>query len=130
VRNCFNRVDEYTYGTKGHGNMRADGDVKDAHGLDFKYGDFDQEHYTLVEAIRRNLPYSEGHYGATSSMTAILGRMATYSGNIVKWDEAVEKGKCEASGMENFTWDSTPPVVPDQDGIYPGAIPGIYNPFA
>jgi hypothetical protein len=63
-------------------------------------------------------------------MTAILGRMATYSGNIVKWDEAVEKGKCEAPGMENFTWDSTPPVVPDQDGIYPGAIPGIYNPFA
>lgn len=130
VRNCFNRVDEYAFGTKGHGNMRAGGDVKDVNGLDFKYGDYDQEHYTWVDAIRRNLPYNEGHFGATSSMTAVLGRMATYSGNIVKWDEAVENGKCEAPGIENFTWDSTPPVVPDEDGVYPGAIPGIYNPFA
>ena len=84
---------------------------------------------TLVDAIRRDLPYNEGHFGATSSMTAVLGRMATYSGKIVKWDEAVEKGKHEAPGIESYTWDTTAPVVPDDKGIYPGAVPGIYNPF-
>ncbi len=127
---CFNRVDEHAFGTKGQGNMQAGGDVKDRNGVPFKHGNaYQQEHYALVEAIRKNLPYNEGDYGATSSFTSVLGRMATYSGKIIKWDEAAEKGKCEAPGMENYTWQSTPPVVPDANGVYPGAIPGRYNPF-
>ncbi len=72
----------------------------------------------------------EGHFGATSSMTAVLGRMATYSGNIVKWDEAVAKGRNESPGIENYTMESTPPVAPDENGQYPIAVPGLYNPFA
>ena len=104
--------------------------MKDANGVEFKFGDYDQEHYALVEAIRNNLPYNEGHFGATSSFTAVLGRMATYSGNIVKWDEAAENGRCEAPGIEDYTWDTTPPVVRGDDGNYPDAVPGIYNPFA
>lgn len=130
AQNCFEKVDEYAYGTKGNGPMRAEGDVKDANGVEFKFGDYDQEHYALVEAIRRNLPYNEGPIGATSSMTSVLGRMATYSGKEVEWDKAVAKGKCEAPGMENYTWDTTPPIMPDAEGIYPRAIPGEYNPFA
>ena len=111
--------------------MQDRGDVKDRSGVPFKFGNpYQQEHFALVEAIRNNLPYNEGHYGATSSFTAVLGRMATYSGKIIKWDEAVEKGKPEAPGIENYTWDSTPPVVPDEDGRYPEARPGQYNPFA
>jgi myo-inositol 2-dehydrogenase / D-chiro-inositol 1-dehydrogenase len=129
VRNTFERVDEYAFGTQGRGNMRSGGDVKDVHGLEFKFGDFDQEHYTLVEAIRNDLAYNEGYYGATSSMTAVLGRMATYSGRIVKWDDAVEKGRDVAPGIENYDWDTTPPVVPNEEGIYPEAIPGQYEPL-
>ena len=34
--------------------------------------------------------------GAVSSMTAVLGRMATYSGQVVKWDDAVAKGPTRA----------------------------------
>ena len=45
-----------------------------------------------VKAIRDNDKYNEGWYGATSSMTAVLGRMATYSGQVVHWDDAVAKG--------------------------------------
>ena len=51
-----------------------------------------QEHKDLIAAIRSGTKYNEGHHGATSSMTAVLGRMATYSGQLVKWDEAVEEG--------------------------------------
>jgi len=130
VKGCFNRVSEAAFGTQGRGGMTADGDVLDRGGIPFKFGDYDQEHYALVEAIRKNTPYNEGHYAATSSFTAVLGRMATYSGKIVKWDEAVEKGKALAPGIENYTWDTTPPVVPDENGVYPGAVPGEYNPLA
>ncbi len=63
--------------------MRAGGDEKDVNGVEFKFPNpYEQEHYALVEAIRNNLPYNEGHFGATSSFTAVLGRMATYSGKI------------------------------------------------
>ena len=56
--------------------------------------------------------------------------MATYSGKIIKWDEAVAKGKELAPGLADYTWDTTPPVVRDANGNYPYAIPGEYNPFA
>ncbi len=109
--------------------MRGEGDAKDRNGVPFQFGDYDQEHFALVEAIRKGLPYNEGHYGATSSFTAVLGRMATYSGKRIKWDDAVKRGKEEAPGIADYTWDTTPPVVPNEDGIYPIAYPGRYNPF-
>jgi hypothetical protein len=137
AQGCWGNVSEFAFGTKGRASMQTGGDVKDVNGLEFKFVDdkgrdkpYVQEHYALVDAIRRNLPYNEGHFGATSSMTAVLGRMATYSGQVVKWDEAVAKGKCEAPGIENYTWDTTPPVVPEADGTYPRNVPGEYSPFA
>jgi myo-inositol 2-dehydrogenase / D-chiro-inositol 1-dehydrogenase len=130
VRNAFNSVSEYAFGTKGRGGMTAGGDITDVGGLEFKFGDYDQEHYALVEAIRNNTPYNEGHFGATSSMTAVLGRMATYSGRAIKWDEAVAKGRDEAPGIESYTMESDPPIMPDANGQYPIVFPGEYNPFA
>jgi len=77
----------------------------------------------LIDAIVVGRPYNEGDYGATSTMTAILGRMATYSGKVVRWDEAL------ASDLdlmpEKLAWDATPRVQPGPDGIYPCAIPGV-----
>jgi len=130
VKGCFNRVSEHAFGSQGSGGMTDSGNVLDRGGVPFKFGDYDQEHFALVEAIRNDTSYNEGHYGATSSFTAVLGRMATYSGKIVKWDEAVEKGKDLAPGIENYTMDTTPPVLPDEDGQYPHAVPGEYDPFA
>ncbi len=130
VANVFNRVAEYAFGSKGNGGMTDSGDATDVGGVPFKFGDYDQEHYALVEAIRKGTPYNEGHFGATSSFTAVLGRMATYSGKVIKWDEAVEKGSDLAPGIENFTFESPAPVQPDADGQYPIAEPGLYNPFA
>ncbi len=130
VPKTFSRVDEYAYGTKGKGLMTADGDLTDVNGVAFlSKNPYVQEHVALIDAIRRNLPFNEGRFGAESSMTSVLGRMATYSGREITWDEAVEKGKPESVGMEDFTWDSTPPVVPDKNGVYPQAIPGTYEPF-
>jgi hypothetical protein len=37
------------------------------------------EHDTLQAAIRENTPLNNAYYGAESTMTALLGRMATYS---------------------------------------------------
>ncbi|NEQ55834.1 MAG: hypothetical protein F6K11_38005 [Leptolyngbya sp. SIO3F4] len=56
-------------------------------------------------------------------MTSILGRMATYSGQVVEWDEAM---KSDLSIMpQTFAWDANPPIVPGKDGYYPVPVPGV-----
>ena len=57
----------------------------------------------------------------------MLGGMATYSGKIVKWDEAVENGKALAPGIEEYTGNRHHPIVPNAEGIYPGANPRAHG---
>ena len=86
-----------------------------------------QEHVDLIAAIRKNEKYHEGWYGATSSMTAVLGRMACYSGQVVRWEDAIAKGPNELPAK--FAFDADPPVRPDAAGNYPVPMPGVYKPF-
>jgi len=81
------------------------------------------EHDDLFAAIRNNTPYNEADYGAYSTMTAIMGRMATYSGGMVEWDDAFN---CQTALIPtaDFNWDDAPPVLPDKDGWYHSAHPG------
>ena len=44
----------------------------------------------LVASIVKGKPQNEADSAADSTLTAILGRMATYSGQLVTWDEAVK----------------------------------------
>ena len=80
---------------------------------------FQQEHDDLFDAIRRDKPFNEADYGALSTMTAIMGRMATYSGKLVEWDEAFNsRQELMPSHLE---WNSPPMVLPDAEGNYPVA---------
>jgi predicted dehydrogenase len=90
-------------------------------------GSMVQEHMDLINAIRKDQKYNEGHHGATSSFTAVLGRMATYSGKEVQWKDAAEKGPSEMP--ESFAWDAKPKALPDENGNYPIAVPGVYQPY-
>jgi myo-inositol 2-dehydrogenase/D-chiro-inositol 1-dehydrogenase len=88
---------------------------------------YEQELVDLVNAIRNHKPLNDGWHGAVSSFTAVLGRMATYSGQVVRWDEAVAKGPDEMP--ETYAWDAKPPVLTDKAGNYPMPVPGIYQPY-
>ncbi len=86
-----------------------------------------EEHRALMAAVRNGTEHNEGWHGAASSMTAVLGRMATYSGNIVKWDDAVAKGGTEFP--DSLEWDAPAPVEPDEHGDYPIPVPGVYRAY-
>ncbi|NNE47312.1 MAG: hypothetical protein HKN37_11710 [Rhodothermales bacterium] len=58
-----------------------------------------------------------------ATMTAIMGRMATYSGNIVNWDAALSSNLNLMP--ERFAFDADPPVLPDESGNYPVPVPGV-----
>jgi myo-inositol 2-dehydrogenase/D-chiro-inositol 1-dehydrogenase len=80
------------------------------------------EHYPLLAAIRGDKEHNEAERGALSSLTAIMGRMATYSGKIVEYEAALNS---QIDLMpEKFSMDALPKVLPGPDGLYPVAIPG------
>ena len=47
------------------------------------------EHQFLFNSIRDSKPINNGHYMATSTMMAILGRMTTYTGQTLTWEQAI-----------------------------------------
>jgi myo-inositol 2-dehydrogenase / D-chiro-inositol 1-dehydrogenase len=128
IRGCVSDVSEHAYGTKGTVDLQ-DRRIYKISGPNAWSQDprgeknpYQQEHDDLFDAIRNNKPYNEAVRGAESTMTAIMGRMATYSGVMVNWEEALNS---EISVMpKEFAWDAMPPTVPDERGFYPIPMPG------
>jgi predicted dehydrogenase len=133
IPNCWNAVSEFAHGTEGmaalDSNSRAgDNYIQPKRGERYAYrargnDPYQTEHDDLFAAIREDRSYNEGDNGARSTMAAILGRMCTYSGREISWDEAL---KSERSLMpKEFAWDAEPPVQPNAEGEYPIAVPGV-----
>jgi myo-inositol 2-dehydrogenase/D-chiro-inositol 1-dehydrogenase len=127
IGGCWGSVAEYVQGTKGTSNVSSY-DIRPTTGDAWRYrgpspNPYQVEHDDLFAAIRAGKPYNEAEQGAHSTMTAILGRLATYSGREISWDDAL---KSNVSVMPTeFTWETKPPVLPGANGMYPQAIPGL-----
>ncbi|MEZ4918481.1 MAG: Gfo/Idh/MocA family oxidoreductase [Saprospiraceae bacterium] len=82
------------------------------------------EHDELFAAVARGeYKFADAENAAKSTLTAIMGRMATYSGQEVTWDDALNS---ELNLLpEKFDWKANPKVMPGKDGMYPCAIPGV-----
>jgi len=123
-----NRVNEEFQGTKGYVRI---GEITDYAGkVLWKYegprpNAYQVEHDELHDAIRRDVPLNNAYYGTTSSFSAVLGRMATYSGKVQNFEKALALPY--RTMPENITWDSTPPVVPDAEGNYPLPMPASFK---
>jgi len=129
IRGCFPLVAEYAHGTKGEATMAPGGRLFEITGpqawsrrLKRREDGHQLEHYPFFNAIQENRPYHEAEYGAKSTMVAIMGRMATYSGRQVSWDEAINSDLSEMP--EELDYDALPKVLPDENGWYPVAQPG------
>jgi predicted dehydrogenase len=85
---------------------------------------YQREHDLLFDAIRNDRPYNETERCAKSCLTAIMGRMACESGKMITWEEALASNVQLAPGLEQLTWDSNPPAIPDEHGKYSIAVPG------
>jgi myo-inositol 2-dehydrogenase/D-chiro-inositol 1-dehydrogenase len=127
IGGCWDSVSEHAHGTKGYcdpGRGRIEGDNK----WRFRGGGgnpYQVEHLDLVNSIREGNPLNEAEFGATSSMTSILGRMATYSGREIKWDEALNANY--DLSPKTYSFDAEPPVLPDENGNYKIAVPGKWK---
>jgi hypothetical protein len=83
----------------------------------------DMEQKELFDAVRTGKTINNGHYMCLSSMLAILGQMACYTGQEITWEQAA---KSELSfALPRYGWDVEPPVKLGLNGQYPTAMPGI-----
>jgi predicted dehydrogenase len=84
------RVGEHFIGTKGNSN--AAGRIEGAKSWTFERPEkpispYIQEHTDLIASIRSGKPYNELKQVTESTLTAILGREAAYTGQEIAWDE-------------------------------------------
>ncbi len=80
--------------------------------------------------LRRGELPNEAENGAMSTMTAILGRLATYSGHRIEMSKALANDKSLADIDSLTRMDDTAPVTCDSEGYYPIPVPGVTNAFA
>jgi predicted dehydrogenase len=122
---CFNSVDDLILGTRGRCEPQR-GRITGASNWQYRGPQramHDEEHVALFRAIRSGRPLNNGNYMATSTMLAVMARMATWSGQAISWEQAMKSQQRLAPAA--YTWDTAPPVLPDVHGNYPIAMPGL-----
>lgn len=129
IPGCWNRVAEFARGEKGRVELGNRFIITRKNGENWRYrgqggtNPYQAEHDALFDAIRNDKPFNEAEQGAISTMTAILGRMATYSGKVIRWDQAINSKIQLTTSAEE--WGAKPPILPDENGWYPVAVPGV-----
>jgi len=112
---AYNEVTDYVTGTKGifsNGRIATEGISGET---TWKYTGpkrdmYQVEHDELFAAIRSGKPVNDGVAMAQSTLMAIMGRMAAYTGQVVTWDQAMNSK--EALVPEKLDWNVPLAVTP------------------
>lgn len=130
-----NRVDETFQGTNGRVYLSANnsGQLWDLKGNSLfdhprkgQANPYQTEHDELFESISKGeYNHDDTDYGAKSTLTGIIGRYATYSGKVIKWEEALNANN--SLMPDTYSWDAKPKILPDENGLYPYAQPGSFE---
>lgn len=134
IKGTYAIVDEMIVGTKGVvkcGAMEITSKGNSLYKFDkAKENDpYQTEHDELFASIaKKEYKFADAENGAKATMTSILGRMATYSGEVIEWDKALNSGI--SLQPARYAFDAQPPVLPDANGLYPIATPGVTKFFS
>ena len=134
IPGTMSKVDELLVGTKGKIHCGQAKIVDHGGKVLFQFAKkgepdpYQNEHDELFAAIAKGeYKYADAENGAKSTMTSIMGRMATYSGQMIEWDKAINSGIDIHPKVYDFN--AAPPVLPNADGFYPIAVPGVTKYF-
>lgn len=122
IKDAWRNVSEHAHGSEGYCNISG-GYIQNNGETVWEYGKggrggHQQEHHDLFADMAQGLRPNEGDYGALSTMTAIMGRMATYSGKEITWDQAFGSDLSLADVDAMTSFDDPAPLEPDAEGKY------------
>lgn len=129
ISGCWNASAAEVHGPAGVARLDR-GEIRGAAAWKFRGpmpNPYQVEHDVLIDAVRRDRPHNEVDAAAASTMTAIMGRMASYSGKVVDRDTAFRS--TVRLGPETYAFDAPAPVIADARGNYPVPMPGITKAF-
>jgi predicted dehydrogenase len=127
----FYEVNEELIGTKGIVNLDDSGivSITDHKGnIIYEYDPIDDkspyqiEHDLLFKSIRQGDQIDNSDYAVRSNLASIMGRMATYTGKVIKLNDVLKMN--DNLVPNNLTWNSEPPIKPDIYGNYKIPRPG------
>ncbi|MCI0534119.1 MAG: Gfo/Idh/MocA family oxidoreductase [Verrucomicrobiales bacterium] len=119
ITGCYNQNADYILGTKGTGliSVRQRRDVEITGENPWEYDRsipvkdmYQVEHDELFASIRSGFPINDGVRMANSTMMAIMGRMAAYTGQEITWEQAINAK--EQLVPENLDFRMKLPITP------------------
>ncbi|MHC4496243.1 MAG: Gfo/Idh/MocA family oxidoreductase [Planctomycetota bacterium] len=140
IKGCWETYSDYAHGSKGSAVImaslgapkpkiyRSHNMVPDE--LVWQYPQRDPNPYhaewqLLLDAIRQDKPHNEARRAGEAEVAALMGRMATHTGQYVTWDQALNSNFQFVEDIDNMTFDTHAPISAGPDGIYPVPQPGI-----
>jgi predicted dehydrogenase len=142
MANCWSTYADYAHGSKGSAVIMASlGDPKPRiykghnmvkENVVWEFGRPDPNPYVaewqlLLDAIRQDKPHNEARRAGEANLAALMGRMATHTGKLVTWDEAMKSDFQFLEDIDHLTFDTPAPIHEGPDGIYPAPQPGLTN---
>ena len=142
INNCYEVFSDFAHGSKGSAVIMESlgaanpriykGQLQTPENEQWRYrgptpNPYQVEHDLFFDAIRENKSYNEMDRSARSNLATIMGRLAVYSGKMITYDEALASNREEAPGLDQMSWDSSAPVLPDAQGRYPLPQPGKFQ---
>jgi len=115
---CYNRTSETFQGSKGTAQVSAGRIFDEAKALSWKFNlkqdtnPYETEHADLIASIRAGKPINEGQTIADSVLTAVMGRMSAYTGQVVTWQQALNSKETLLPEKLGFDAPAPPVIVP------------------
>jgi myo-inositol 2-dehydrogenase/D-chiro-inositol 1-dehydrogenase len=115
TENCYNENADYMMGSEGTCTIgrgpkpRIEGKTNWTWNGQ-PYDMYQREHDVLFASLRKNAPVNDGKRLATSTLLAIMGRMAAYTGQQVTWEQALNSQ--EKLVPEHVDWNAALEVRP------------------
>ena len=126
IDNCYNDYSSMVFGSKGKASVMGsqiwgENEWK----WEGQCDPFQVEHNALFKGIRSGEPVNNGAYMARSTMMGIMGQISCYTGEEITWERINQSEFSLGPRPEDCHDDMEPPVLPDEEGVYPVPRPGF-----
>lgn len=116
MNNCHNETEDWVFGTKGHARILKNS--IETPEMTWKYSGptpsmYEVEHQHLFRSIREGQPINNGRYMCYSTLMAIMGRQACYTGRLITWENLLaDDTRLGPADLNDQDYEPDPVAIP------------------